>query len=147
MRERRRRDPDGVKEYARNWFKANPEKVRGYRLKQLYGLSQAQYDEMLERQGGVCAICGKPEARVQGGKVKALAVDHDHATEAVRGLLCDLCNRVLGLFEDDPDRFYAAASYLHTSGGRINGKSAHESAAHRRHRQADRRSHAAGDGQ
>ena len=58
-------------------------------LKRRYGITPEQYDKMLERQGGGCAVCGKapkPGAR-------RLAVDHDHSTKVVRGLLCFTCNK------------------------------------------------------
>ena len=67
-----------------------------------------EYAELLERQGGVCAICRQPES-VPG---RSLAVDHDHATGAVRGLLCGRCNRALGYFRDDPALLAAAITYL-----------------------------------
>jgi hypothetical protein len=74
------------KAYGRAWRVANPDKRRAYNLKQ-FGLTVEQYDEMLRRQGGVCAVCGRPP------KVRRLNVDHDHATDRVRCLACHLCNR------------------------------------------------------
>ena len=62
-----------------------------------------------ERQpGGLCLICKKPPL----GKHTRLGVDHCHATGRVRGLLCNRCNRAMGMFEDDPDLLVAAAAYL-----------------------------------
>jgi hypothetical protein len=78
---------------------------REERLKQVYGLSVEDYDAMLERQGGVCAICKrKPE--------RPLFVDHCHATGKVRGLLCHGCNSALGFMCDDPRVTAAATEYL-----------------------------------
>lgn len=71
--------------------------------KRLYGLDDEAYLAMIETQGGVCAICGSSNR---------LCVDHDHATGAVRQLLCDMCNKALGLVEDSPDRLRALAAYL-----------------------------------
>ena len=68
---------------------------RAYHLKQTYGLTLEQYDEMLEQQGEVCAICG--EANLDG---KRLYVDHNHETGKVRGLLCLKCNNRLGVLEN-----------------------------------------------
>jgi len=64
----------------------------GY-LRRKYGITEAEYDAMLVRQGGVCALCGKKPGRVR------LAVDHDHVTHRVRGLLHARCNKNLGAFE------------------------------------------------
>ena len=58
-----------------------------------------QYMKMLETQNGVCAICQQPETAMRNGKAKRLAIDHDHNTHVVRGLLCTLCNRNLGRYE------------------------------------------------
>ena len=79
--------------------------------KRLHGLSYRQYDTMLKQQGG-CAICGKL-ADTDG---KQLAVDHDHATGLVRGLLCTRCNRAIGAFEDSPYLLERAADYLRKAG-------------------------------
>lgn len=64
------------------------------------GLTVAQYDELLKAQGGVCAICKRPESILHHGKNnQVLAVDHDHDTGAIRGLLCFGCNIGLGRLE------------------------------------------------
>lgn len=72
-----------------------------------YGLAPGDYDQMLEAQGGGCAICSRtcPTGR-------SLAVDHCHTTGAVRGLLCADCNRSLGMMGDSPERLRSAAAYL-----------------------------------
>lgn len=77
-----------------------------------FGLTRAQYDEMLHAQSGVCAICREPERTVVQGRVKALAVDHDHQTGRIRALLCNNCNRAIGLLKDSVDTLVAAAAYL-----------------------------------
>lgn len=79
---------------------------RRSRLLSTYGLTIEQYDELLARQGGGCAICGV------GPGDKSLHVDHDHSTGTVRGILCSRCNRGIGNFGDDPDRLVQAAYYL-----------------------------------
>ena len=56
---------------------------------------------MLEKQLHACAICKEPESQISWGKTKRLAVDHDHKTGKVRGLLCQRCNTTLGRYEDD----------------------------------------------
>ena len=87
-------------------------KTRNYHLKRAYGLSDGEYAALLTSQGGVCAICGTADTGTFQGKPKQMAVDHDHATGAVRGLLCAPCNQGLGNFGDDPDRLLTAAKYL-----------------------------------
>lgn len=77
-----------------------------------YGITQEQYDEMFEEQGGVCAICERPESRVIKGNLNRMAVDHDHETGAVRGLLCAKCNTALGKFDDDAALLERAIDYL-----------------------------------
>jgi hypothetical protein len=83
--------------------KANHEK----RVAEVYGLGDGEYDLLLANQDGACAIClRKPGA-------KRLAVDHNHETEEVRGLLCKACNRdVLGHLRDDPEALQRAIEYL-----------------------------------
>ncbi len=85
------------------------DKVRWARILRDYGISQADYTAMFEAQGGVCDICKKPE-RAQ--RFKFLAVDHDHLTNKIRGLLCHRCNAGLGNFNDAIGLFRAAADYL-----------------------------------
>jgi hypothetical protein len=86
---------------------SHPEKARSDWLKVAYGITRAEYDLIAERQGGLCAICRQPS---NGGR--RLAVDHDHRTGAVRGLLCMNCNRMLGQGGDDPERLRQAIAYL-----------------------------------
>lgn len=62
---------------------------------------------MLKVQGGACAIC-----RRATGKTRRLAVDHDHQSGQVRGLLCKPCNRLLGHARDDVEFFERAGDYL-----------------------------------
>jgi Recombination endonuclease VII len=76
-------------------------------LRSVYGISIEEYDAMLARQGGVCAICKK-----KPDKGKPLCVDHCHLTGQVRGLLCHKCNSVLAFGNDDPDILSAAIAYL-----------------------------------
>lgn len=104
-------NPDKRREHQRNWRVNNPEtakrSVRRAYLKAEYGMTLEQYDEMLSHQDGVCAVC-KSQC-VVGIR---LAVDHDHATGRIRGLLCVKCNRGIGSFDDDPERLIAASRYL-----------------------------------
>ncbi len=83
----------------------------GY-LKNTYGITKADHDLLYEEQGGVCKICKKEGFLSSAKHKKKLAVDHDHETGRVRGLLCHNCNRGLGLFQDDPEILKNAIEYL-----------------------------------
>lgn len=83
---------------------------RRWEMRSKFGLTPERYAEMRAEQGYGCAICGRPE-----GGPTALAIDHDHETGQVRGLLCTQCNIGLGQFADDVDRLRAAAAYLERS--------------------------------
>lgn len=72
-----------------------------------YGLRPGQYAEIYAAQGGRCYICERAT-----GATRRLAVDHDHASGYVRGLLCKPCNRMLGLARDDVEFFRRAIAYL-----------------------------------
>jgi hypothetical protein len=90
----------------------NKEHKRENQLKRRFGLSQAEYDDMSEAQGHSCAICRRPERDSVNGVVKRMAVDHEHVTGRIRGLLCSSCNRGIGLFDDDPETIRSAARYI-----------------------------------
>ena len=77
-----------------------------------YGVDPYWYEKKFEEQHGVCAICKKFETEKFRGKVVRLAVDHNHTTGQLRGLLCAACNRAIGLMKEDPQRLEAAARYL-----------------------------------
>lgn len=92
------------------WY--DPEKVRAKNLQKMYGISHEEYEKMWEEQEGLCKICGNPESVKLKGVVKLLAVDHCHSSGKVRGLLCNNCNRAIGMLKDDPEILRRAASYL-----------------------------------
>lgn len=77
-------------------------------LERKYGLQPGQYEWLSGANADNCWICGEPET-VDG---RRLAIDHDHETGAVRGLLCTRCNQVLGRVKDDPKLLRRAAKYL-----------------------------------
>lgn len=90
-----------------NWIAANC-----HRRKRL-GISKETYNQMLAAQNGVCAICKDVcITKTTTGIQKSLAVDHDHNTGKVRGLLCARCNTAIGLLGDDPERLRVAVNYL-----------------------------------
>lgn len=81
---------------------------RGAYLLRTYGISEQEYNHMLNKQNGVCAIC-------EVVKEQTLAVDHDHFTGRVRGLLCDKCNQALGFLQDSIVLLDSAKQYLQKS--------------------------------
>jgi hypothetical protein len=90
-------------------YHAAPEIFKDRRLKRNYGIGLDFYEQLLGKQDGKCAICGEPE------NGRALAVDHDHGTGNIRGLLCTNCNNGLGRFRDDVSRLRNAIEYLKNS--------------------------------
>lgn len=75
-------------------------------------MSIAEYQTQFDKQQGLCALCGLPETETFRGKIRMLAVDHDHDTGLNRGLLCRRCNCVLGMLNDDVTLFQRAIEYL-----------------------------------
>jgi hypothetical protein len=102
---------DSCRHRARLWYRANKERlsVLNSRQKRLYkyGITPEEYDTLVDKQGGMCAICGVVPSTKQG-----LCVDHNHTTGKVRGLLCRTCNLGLGHFGDSVQRLQAALQYL-----------------------------------
>lgn len=86
--------------------KKNPDKYHDRNLRHRFGITLFEYQKLLKKQRGVCWICKKKPGR------KRLAVDHDHKTGKVRGLLCAHCNQGLGLFNDSIKLLKQALRYL-----------------------------------
>lgn len=89
--------------------KDHPDKTRDGYYRRTYGITLADYDQMLVDQGGVCKICG---ADSPGGRGWRFQVDHCHLTGRVRGLLCYRCNTLLGNAQDSPATLARAIEYL-----------------------------------
>ena len=96
----RRRKADPNKHALGQWASA---------IKKRYGVTKEQYEEMLSRQGGVCALC---YLKCKTGK--RLAIDHCHTTGRVRGLLCFNCNLAIGKAQENPTILRRMAQYLET---------------------------------
>lgn len=97
----------------------SPATQLGYRRRTLlrnYELTLEDYELMLSMQNYACAICGTTNPVGEGNATKynsfSFAVDHNHATNEVRGLLCNPCNRGLGFFKDSQDLLKSALLYL-----------------------------------
>jgi len=77
-----------------------------------FELGPDDYKRMLHEQHEVCAICSQPERVKRGSRVLSLAVDHDHVTGRIRGLLCQECNRSLGSFEKHDGGLQSLVLYI-----------------------------------
>jgi hypothetical protein len=111
-RKQRREDPEvRARENAwyRSYYKAHKDKIcernrTHYHVRQ-YGISAAEYDALLKKQNGACAVCRRRSK-------ERLCVDHCHLTGMIRGLLCRRCNLALGILKDDQGSLIAAVAYL-----------------------------------
>lgn len=102
---------DHLREYRRRLHKGRKDKASAYgrknHLKRKFNLSSDEYSAMMVSQDGKCAICGLPSS-----PGKSLAVDHNHTTGKIRGLLCTTCNLGLGSFKDNANLLQRASEYL-----------------------------------
>lgn len=106
-----RSQPDGLGSYCKpchiQVIKAVADRLYGGRrnflLKLRYGISEAQFEKLVRKQGGTCAICRKRPAE---------HVDHDHVSGKTRAVLCFYCNRGLGKFREDRRCIRKARGYL-----------------------------------
>ena len=96
-----------IKRAEKNYYR-DTEAVFFRNIARKFSVTAEQYKQMLRAQSGRCAICRKR----QTGRFKHLAVDHDHKTDKVRGLLCGVCNRAIGQLGDDPKIVARAVEYL-----------------------------------
>jgi hypothetical protein len=110
-----KKNKDGLHSYCRKCNSARTVKSPGYKdsvrkahLKRAYKITPEQYQEMFDKQGGLCRICQSSD----NGHRSHLSIDHDHTTGKVRGLLCHDCNLGLGKFKDDTHRLKMAIMYL-----------------------------------
>jgi len=114
--EYRAKNKEKLKSKNREYYKNNGERVRACARKskmiRKYGITPEVYKDMFVYQEGACAICGTPPPID-----RKLAVDHDHLTGKVRGLLCQKCNVVLGGANDSIEILTKAIKYLKDSGG------------------------------
>lgn len=112
-----------MRETKRRWNAANKARIDAQRaerklkntrqilsadLKFKFGITLEQYEEMSLSQDNACAICRIPAAEL----TKRMGVDHNHATEKVRGLLCNHCNTGLGFFKENKTTLTNAINYL-----------------------------------
>lgn len=132
-REIRDKNIDKKRELAREWYNNNKDscrasarkyaslpkhqiRIRRNNYKKKFNITEEDIVLLTNKQKGCCAIC--KESLVFPDSEKHFAVDHNHNTGKVRGLLCETCNRGLGLFSDSVDNLEEAVSYLRTHNGR-----------------------------
>lgn len=97
----------------REWQTQNKDRIQNNRLLRLYGITLDFYNDLLKSQNFSCAVCLRPETEFN----RRLAVDHDHRTGEIFGLLCNHCNhRVIGR-NRDAEKFKRAGEYLRVGTG------------------------------
>jgi hypothetical protein len=111
----RQRNGDKLRANEKERYRKNRKKRLESLLISKYGITQLEFDGLLQRQGNSCAICGSSDPRGRGG----FHVDHDHETGEVRGLLCHNCNTGLGKLGDNLESLERAVQYLLNSPKRI----------------------------
>lgn len=103
--------PELIRERQKAYHMRTREQVREKNLKHFYGITLAQFDEMIRSQDGRCAVCRDALDATPFSK-RRTHVDHCHATGRVRGILCRSCNLAAGLVRDDPEVAEGLANYL-----------------------------------
>lgn len=98
---------DSKERFARLSKEEQAKRQRAHRLKSKYGLTLSQFNALVIEQGDRCAICSE-----EFGGLSYIAIDHDHTTGKVRGLLCITCNSGLGHFKDNIPNLEEAIRYL-----------------------------------
>lgn len=103
-----------IKAQGARWRSDNPDADRRKYLFRKFNITLEEYQDMLDKQGGVCGICGKEETVVRRSKSgkEMLAVDHCHTTGKIRGLLCFRCNTALGALGDSLEEIQRVVDYL-----------------------------------
>lgn len=86
-------------------------------IKYRYGITIDEYNKKLADQNFVCSICKEPETRLLSGKLKRLAVDHCHTTNAIRDLLCTRCNVFIGSVKENINLLHEMIAYLNRHKG------------------------------
>ena len=95
---------------SRSSYKA--EYMKDYDLKKNYGIGLDEFNELSKKQNDCCAICKIHVSEISTKRKKTLCVDHCHETLFIRGLLCDSCNRGIGLLKDSKEVLKSAYDYL-----------------------------------
>lgn len=112
-----KRNKEYVNKKARTYRKNNPHLAllsKDYKLRRNFGSTLEEFNAKLKSQNNVCAICLRPEVAIdpRTGKIKDLAVDHNHTTKQNRGLLCWRCNTGIGKLRDSEEIVMNALKYI-----------------------------------
>lgn len=108
-----RKNADKRHRYAKRWYREHKDTTHRDRMLKRFGITVADYEMLLKKQMGRCAICRtKAPLPPYSPAKKRFAVDHCHRTGRVRGILCGRCNSGVGQFRDSPNLMRAAARYL-----------------------------------
>ena len=83
---------------------------QNYHFRKTYGITTEERDALINTQEGKCACCGNEFDSTQRGSP---VVDHNHDTNEVRDILCDRCNVVLGMINEDPEVAHNLIDYIH----------------------------------
>ena len=116
-----RRKASGIRQSRCRQCMSKRMRAARYELNSKYGITPQQYEDMLKKQKGCCALCFEPEKLSHNGKVIRLAVDHDRSCcpshrktcgKCIRALLCSDCNRLVGRLEANPELTARALEYV-----------------------------------
>jgi hypothetical protein len=105
-------NPERRKATLEKYAETHPEQKRAMHRQRRYGLDQAGFDALWAQQDGKCALCEIPLTLGRWNGRGTAHVDHDHETNRVRGLLCMICNHMLGIVNDSPAMLRKMADYL-----------------------------------
>ncbi len=101
------------KERNKQHYQKNPEYRKNVKLKNKFGITLNDYNDMFAAQSGCCKICGKHQQEFK----KALCVDHCHTTGKVRALLCNNCNTMIGMAFENKEILLNGIKYLEEYNG------------------------------
>ena len=102
------KNKEKIKAKGKAYYKKNKEKKKSSGLKRMYGINLHEYNLILSEQKGECACCGIHQNEL----TMKFAVDHDHDTGLIRGLLCNHCNMAIGILGDNIEGLMKALNYL-----------------------------------
>lgn len=104
------KNKEKIKLRRKQYLMSNRPKYRSSYLKRKYNITLDDYNRMVNEQNNLCKVCGKPGD--ESNKNSVLHIDHCHSTGRVRGLLCDNCNRALGMVKEDIVILEALINYI-----------------------------------